>query len=149
MRRFDIHFDRILCMYCLMIDSIDISLLIASIFNPVYLLPAIFSFGFAYDGILREALFQMEHYNYFTSGFIKTAKILFYSVAGIITLLLILVSPIASVSFLIAFLFMQVVNGARYKEALEKGEADMKYDMYMFVPLFFGVFILFFMSIAL
>ncbi|MEM3858740.1 MAG: hypothetical protein QW478_04965 [Candidatus Micrarchaeaceae archaeon] len=149
MGRYNIHFDRILCMYCLMIDSIDISLLVASLFNPIYFLPAMFALGFAYDGILREALFQMKYYNYFPSSSLELAKILYYSGAALIAMLAILISPLASISFTIAFILMQVINGARYKESLLKGEADMKYDLYMFIPLFFGVLILFYVSVAL
>ncbi len=139
----NIRFNRIMCLYCLTIDAIDLSLLVATLTSPLYFLPAMFALGFSYDGIAREGLFQMEHYNYYPYQTLKLAKVMYYVLAVVISIITGLFSVDGAVVFIVALLLMNVINGGRYKEALEKGQADMKYDMYMFIPLFFGILILY------
>lgn len=135
----NINYDRLKCLYCLMVDIIAFSLLIGAVINRGLLLPAAFALAFSYDGIVREALFQAEHYNYYPHRTLVLLHDMYYAGISIISALFLLAGIDYTIAFLLGIAVMILVNGKRYKETLIKGEASMDYDMYLFSALVLGV----------
>ena len=133
------------------IDAITLVLLLLIISSKAYIVPALFALGFAYAGVAKELLFQIEKYNYPTERQKSWYNALYYIVPFVIAALVAPFAPAASVFFIAAFLFMTVMNNLKYSVSADP-ERIVEYDMMIFIPFIIGViglFYVFFGAVAL
>lgn len=135
----NIKLDRLKCAYCFTIDAMAFVFTVYSLLNPIYFNVAAFLDGFAVVGMGYEALFQAEHYNFFTLKTMERLQALYIFVIAAIFTALFLHGIAAPFLFLGAVLYMQFLNMKRYAV-----ESPMIYDMYIFVPVMLGSLIIFY-----
>ncbi len=136
---------RIRCAYCVTIDIMALVLILLALTDPIYITPAAFAFGFAYAGIGKEFIFQIEHYNFPTKADLAKTKKAYYTVMLVLFAALTTIDITAGVAFLSAFIFMTLLNTKRYKAMeMERFQSAMTYDLYMLLPFIAGVLVLFY-----
>ncbi len=74
-----INYARLKCTYCFTIDAITLALIIMAFINPIYALPAAFAFGFSYVGAGYEAVYQADHYNFFSASVLAFIHLVYWA----------------------------------------------------------------------
>jgi hypothetical protein len=133
-----INFDRLKCIYCFSIDGIAFALLFLAFTNPIYDLPAAFAFGFSYVGMGYEAVFQADHYNFFSSATLQIIHTIYWLLFFLFFILFFFTGYAAPFAFLAAAVFMELINRIRYPL-----ESPIIFDMVILIPFVLGTIGLF------
>lgn len=134
-----INYARLKCTYCFTIDAITLALIIMAFINPIYALPAAFAFGFSYVGAGYEAVYQADHYNFFSASVLAFIHLVYWAGIAASFVLLFFTGFAEPFAFAFAVILMEVVNRVRYPL-----ESPMIFDMVIIIPYIIGIMVLFY-----